>query len=299
MESTEVEIGSVHHIEGAGLDRQAVEDGDIVSLAVGNPHKTRDISAQVDECVKFDRGLVASELSPGEQRQAEVDGRGIQRVGGMLELSAEAIGLVQSPSPSDQDLSEVRVDPPVAVFVGIGESAPGDDAAKARMIKLPLKGAEADFDIAQALAIGQLSEGHAKELIETREVANPLIAMIASDATVELASWQEVDQLREDVTIVEHEPSPDALRRVGNGSRLLWNSDRRQRISHLTPGMTTRYTEHHRRQPDTTEFFLWICGHPLYSRSISVRGTRNVEMGKILDHGSHGSHGSESSQFWH
>jgi hypothetical protein len=58
-------------------------------------------------------------------------------------LSAEAIGLVQSPRPSDQDLSE----------------------------------------------------GHAEKLIETREVASPLIAMIASDATIELAPWQEVDQL--------------------------------------------------------------------------------------------------------
>ena len=66
MESIEVEIGSVHHIEGTGFDRQDIEDGDIVSLAVGNPHKTRDISAQVDECVKFDRGLVASEWSPGD-----------------------------------------------------------------------------------------------------------------------------------------------------------------------------------------------------------------------------------------
>jgi hypothetical protein len=74
----------------------------------------------------------------------------------MLELSAKAIGLVQSPRPGDQDLGKVRVDPPVAVFVGIGKSAPGDDAAKARVVKFLLKGVEADFDVSQALAIGQL-----------------------------------------------------------------------------------------------------------------------------------------------
>ena len=113
-----------------------------MGLAVGYPHKTRDIPTQVDEGVKFDGGFVASELSPGEQRQAEIDGRGIQRVGGMLEWSAEAVGLVQSPRPSDQDPSEVRV------------------------VKFPLKGVEADFDVSQALARGQLSEGHAEKLIE-------------------------------------------------------------------------------------------------------------------------------------
>ena len=253
MESTEVEIGSVHHIKGTGFDRQDVEDGDIVGLAVGYPHKTRDISTQVDERVKFDSGLVASELSPGKQRQAEIDGRGIQRVGGMLELSAEVVVLVQSPRPGDQDLSEVRVDSPVAVLVGIGERAPSDDPAKAGVVKFPLKGVEAGFDVSQALAIGQLSKGHAEKLIETREVASPLIATIASDATVELAPWQGVDQLREDVAIVEHEPSLDALRRLGNGSRLLWSSDQRQRISHLTPRTTKRYTDHYRRQPDSTD----------------------------------------------
>ena len=234
MESTEVEIGPVHHIEGPWFDRQDVEGGDIVSLAVSYPHETRDISTQVDERMKFDGGLVASESSPGEQRQAEIDGRGIERIGGMLELNAEAVVLVQVACPGDQDLGEVRVDPPVAVLVGIGEGAPSDDATKARVVKFLSEGVEASFDVSQALAIGQLSEGHAEKLIEAREFASPPIAVIASDATVELVSWDGVDQLREDVSIVEHERSPDALRRVGNGSRLPQSSDRRQRMSHLT-----------------------------------------------------------------
>jgi hypothetical protein len=111
------------------------------------------------------------------------------------------------------------------------------------VVEFSLKGVETSFDVSKALAIGQLSEGHAEKLIEAREVASPSVATIASDATVELASWKGVDQLRENVSIVEHEPSPDALRRVGNGPRLLWSSDRRQRISHLTPEIAMRYTE--------------------------------------------------------
>ena len=215
MKSTEIEIRSVHHIEGTGFDRQDVEDGDVVGLAVGYPHETRDISTQVDERVKFDSGLVASELSPGEQRQAEIDGRGIQRVCGMLQLNAEVVGLVQSPRPGDQNLGEVRVDPPVAVLVGIGQSAPSDDAAKASVVEFFLKGVETSFDVSKALAIGQLSEGHAEKLIETREVASPPVATISSDATIELVSWQGVDQLRKDVSIVEHEPSPPRLAASG------------------------------------------------------------------------------------
>ena len=183
---------------------------------------------------------------PGKERQAEVDGRGIQRVGSLLELSAEALGPVQPPRPGDQDLSEVGVDPPIAVFVGIGERAPSDDAAKAGMVKLLVKGVEADFDVAQALAIGELCEGHAQELIETGEVAHPAIAVIARDTTVELVFGQKVDPLRKDVAIVEHEPAPDALRRVGIGSRLPRRSDRRQLISGATSEITTSCNERHR-----------------------------------------------------
>jgi hypothetical protein len=240
IESAEIDIGPVHHIEGPGFDRQDVEDGDIVGLSVSYPHKTRDISTQVDERVKFDSGLVASELSPGEQLQAEIDGRGIERIGGMLELNAEGIVLVKSACSGDQDLSEVGVDPPIAVLVGIGESAPSDDSAKTGVVKFLVKSVETDFDVAQALAIGQLSERHAEKLIEAGEAATPSIAVITSDATVELVFGKGVDELRKDVAVVEHEPDSNASWRMGNSSKLLWSSDRSQRISHLTSSTARR-----------------------------------------------------------
>ena len=217
-ESAEIEIASVHDIEGTGFDWQDVEAVDVVGLSVGNQHETRNISAQVDERVEFDGRLVASELSPGEESQAEVDGRGIQRVCRLLELGTEAVRQIQFPSPCDQDVSEVFVDPPVAQFVSIGESAPSDDSAKTGVVEFLVKGVETDFNVAEALAIGQLSEGHAEELIEAGEAANSLIPVITGDATVELVFGKGVDELRKDVAVVEHEPNPDAL--MANGKWL-------------------------------------------------------------------------------
>jgi hypothetical protein len=49
----------------------------------------------VEERVQLDGTLAATESRPREERQAEVDGGGIERVGGLLELSTEAIGVVQ------------------------------------------------------------------------------------------------------------------------------------------------------------------------------------------------------------
>jgi hypothetical protein len=148
-------------------------------------------------------------------------------------------------------MCEVFVDPSVAEFVGIGESAASDDTAKPGVVKFLVEGVKTDFDVPQALAISQLSEGHAEELIETGEAANPLISVVASDATIELVSGQRVDQLRKDVVIVEHEPYPDAMRRMGKGSRILESSDRKQRISYLSSSIAIRYSGYHKPQPDS------------------------------------------------
>jgi hypothetical protein len=56
------------------------------------------------------------------------------------------------------------------------------------VIKLGLHGPKARFDIAKTLPISQLSEGHAKELIETRKVSNPMFALIPENAFVEFVS---------------------------------------------------------------------------------------------------------------
>jgi hypothetical protein len=53
------------------------------------------------------------------------------------------------------------VNAPIAVLVGVGESASCDRAAKASVVEFLVKGAEAGFDVAEALATSQLSEGRA------------------------------------------------------------------------------------------------------------------------------------------
>jgi hypothetical protein len=63
------------------------------------------------------------------------------------------------------------------------------------VIKLGLHGPKARFDIAKTLPISQLSEGHAKELIETRKVLNPMFASISVNTFVEFVFWKKAHQL--------------------------------------------------------------------------------------------------------
>jgi hypothetical protein len=54
---------------------------------------------------------------------------------------------------------------------------------------------KARFDIPQAFAVRQLSEGHRQILIPTRKLSQTVIALVTADTTTELSVRKEADQL--------------------------------------------------------------------------------------------------------
>ena len=83
-------------------------------------------------------------------------------------LNAEFLG-IQAARDTDQPLGEARVDTPIAGRIGVGEGVAGDVAANLQVIELRRLRSKARLDISQALSIGQLCEGHAQVLVQTRE----------------------------------------------------------------------------------------------------------------------------------
>ena len=79
--------------------------------------------------MQFDGGLVPPESSPRKQREAEVKGGGIQRIG------VERSGLL------DEDVGEIGENAPVAVFIGVSQSAAGGGLADACVIEFGAKDA--------------------------------------------------------------------------------------------------------------------------------------------------------------
>ncbi len=80
IEPLEVEVATVHDIEGAGLDQRFVEQPRIVPSAVADLDDRRDGAAQIEQRVEFDGGLGALEGGPGEELETEVDGRGVEGI---------------------------------------------------------------------------------------------------------------------------------------------------------------------------------------------------------------------------
>jgi hypothetical protein len=67
------------------------------------------------------------------------------------------------------NFNDEKNDAPVALQVGVGQGVVRDYGAKAQVIELLALGAQADIQIAQTLASGQLDEGHDQELVAAVE----------------------------------------------------------------------------------------------------------------------------------
>ena len=197
VEPGEIDVASVHDVEGAGLQRQMVESLDIVHFSAGNVDKTGDVAAQVDQGVQLDGSLASAKARPREERQTEIDGRGIEGVDRLFQIDAQGVARIEFAGPGNEDGGEVGVDAPVAILIGFGQRVACDLAANADVIQLGLQGVQTDFDVAQAVPVGQLSKGHAQELIEAGELARAIVASVLADAAVEIALRQEGHELGE------------------------------------------------------------------------------------------------------
>ena len=144
----------------------------------------------------LDRRLATPEPGPGKQCQAQIDGRRIQRIQAPVQIDAHRVAGVQPARSCNQRLREIGIDAPVARLVGIGQRRTRHTAANTHVVQLAAHRAQAGLDVAQALAIGELGEGHRQILIPAGEVLCVVVPTITSDALVKFLVGQMLDQLR-------------------------------------------------------------------------------------------------------
>jgi hypothetical protein len=65
-------------------------------------------------------------------------------------------------------------------------------------------GTQIDLDVAQRLAVGQLSKGHGQELVQAGEVLNLVIASVLGNAAAKRAQRQERHELRKNELALVH-----------------------------------------------------------------------------------------------
>jgi hypothetical protein len=84
----------------------------------------------------------------------------------LFELESKVLVYIKLAGLVNKYLGKLTVYSPIPIFICIGQSASGDFAPDAHMIKLLMHGAKATFNVTQAFSVSKLSEGHAHELIK-------------------------------------------------------------------------------------------------------------------------------------
>jgi len=158
--------------------------------------------------MQFDGSLVLSEVGPWKHRQAQVDGCCVESVSCLFQFESKRFVAVKFASRIDQRISQIGVDLPVPLLVGIGNRWSWHLAANAHMIKFLFLGTQADFDISQTFAIGDLRKGHAEVLIEAGELLYFVIALIPGNAAAECMQRHKVQNLWENEFASVHVSHP-------------------------------------------------------------------------------------------
>ena len=73
VQARKVQVATIHHVEGTGLNRQDVQDVDLVQLAVADVEERRDRAPEVQKRVQFDGRLGRAKRRPFEQAQAQIE----------------------------------------------------------------------------------------------------------------------------------------------------------------------------------------------------------------------------------
>ena len=135
--------------------------------------------------MQFDGGLGLSEVRPGEHGQAQVDGGGVQGIDGVIEFQPQVVLGIEGPGETDEGVCDVGIQTPVALLVGVGQGIAGHPAAQSQVVEFVLVCAQADLDVAQAFAVGELGEGQTEELVEAGKGLDVAVAVIAFHTAAE------------------------------------------------------------------------------------------------------------------
>ena len=121
-----VEIAAIHDIVSAGLWNDLIEDVDVVHIASCDADKRGYVAAQIEQRVHLDSGLGGAKMRQWKQTQTQIDGGRVQLIRGGIEVHAKIFLRVELARLEHQPLRQLRIDAPVAAFVGFSKSSSGE-----------------------------------------------------------------------------------------------------------------------------------------------------------------------------
>ena len=203
IQTHEINIGTVHDIDASRFDGDVVKEVDIMHLSVCDADEHWDRAAQLHLRVHLDRRFRLTECCPGKHRKTQINGGGIQCVDDFIQVQFCGVIVIQTPSLANEDLRQIGVNLPRAVFVGICNVCSCNIATDTHRVKVGTS-PQACFNVTKALPESHLSECHRQKLISSTEAPADSRHRVALQATLEFLAIQQINHLGEDEAALIH-----------------------------------------------------------------------------------------------
>src|SRR4030042_6825229 len=129
---------TIDNVKSSWFEGQLIEDVEVVNFAVSDNDEGRDRSPEVQKGVQFHSAFVGSELGPWEKGETQIDGSGVQSIGGLIQFDSEGIVGVEATSLANEDLGKVGIDSPISDLVGMSQGIAQHISSEAHVIEFPL-----------------------------------------------------------------------------------------------------------------------------------------------------------------
>ena len=206
VQPLKIQIATIHDVKRSRLEHQPVEPENVVLTGFGDMQAGRNGAAQVELRVQLDAGLGSAKIGPRKQGQRKVDGRGVEGINRVRQFQPEFLSGIKSPGFAHEVFGQVFPEPPVALFVGIGQRRFGNRFAKTQMKAGGGPGIQAIGDIPQTLPPSQLGEGHGNQLLPTAKMADAGLGIVTLHQPVEGLAMNQIEELRQDKSAGIHGP---------------------------------------------------------------------------------------------
>ena len=190
MQPFEIQVPAIHQIKRTRLDSQIVQNIDLVGLAVRDMNKGRDRPAQIEQRMQFDCRFGGTKRRPWMYRQTQVDGSRIEGIHGGIQIDPNRFVGIERPRHRNQILRKISINLPRTSGIRVRQRVARNGlATESHVIQPVCLCPQIDFDVAQGFSVGQLSECHSEELIQTRKILNLVFAPTRRNATAKRGQW--------------------------------------------------------------------------------------------------------------
>ncbi len=191
-ETEEVNISLIHHIDGAHFYAEFIQHPDIMYGSICEIDECRDITTKIEKRMHLHTSLCLAELCPRTELQTKTDCTAVEGIDRIVKIQPEGrVISIKRPHFIDESLPEVPIYAPVAEFVCLSQSVTGNCITDTAHIQLVGDCRKTCFDIPETVLVRVLSHTHYQELVVAGEVPDTIVPVVAGNAIVELASWNE------------------------------------------------------------------------------------------------------------